>query len=226
MRSSPAALIIWSDEALLVVNKPAGLPALPDGYNPQAAHLKSLLEPAYGKLWVVHRLDRETSGVMALARSAAAHRALNTQFQERQTGKRYHALLSGAPEWDAQTANAPLLPNGDRRHRTIVDQRQGKPARTAFRILERFEGYALVEAAPETGRTHQIRAHLAYLGYPILADVLYGGAKVNQPHILSRTALHAWSLELAHPLTGEPLRFTAPYADDFQVALERLRVLR
>ena len=218
MQWDPAGFVLWVDEALLVVNKPPGLPVLPDGYHPEAPYLRGILEPLYERLWTVHRLDKETSGVVVLARSAAAHRHLNTQFQEHHTGKLYHALVVGTPDWEEVLVEAPLLPDGDRRHRTIVSA-QGKPAQTGLRVLQRFNGCSLVQAAPRTGRTHQVRAHLAHLGHPILGDRLYGG---GEGAILGRTGLHAWSLELAHPASGEVMKFSAPYPEDFQRALREL----
>jgi tRNA pseudouridine32 synthase/23S rRNA pseudouridine746 synthase len=212
--------VLWSDEAMLAVNKPAGLPTLPDGYDPAAPHLIKVLQPVFGRLWIVHRLDRNTSGVIVLARTAEAHRALNMQFDGRQVAKVYHALVDGVPAWDAQTVDLPLRVDGDRRHRTVIDRHRGKPAVTHFRVLERFAGRALVEARPETGRTHQIRAHLAALGHPLVADLLYGGAGAE---IIDRPALHAWSLIIAHPATGAPLHFEAPYPEDFVAALGLLR---
>jgi RluA family pseudouridine synthase len=219
---------LWVDPHLLVINKPAGLRTLPDGYDPALPHLRRLLEPEFGRLWMVHRLDRETSGVLLLARSAEAHRALNTQFEQRQAHKVYHALVSGEPPWEEQTVDLPLLPNGDRRHRTVVDARRGKPAVTHLRVLERLSSAALVEARPETGRTHQIRAHLAAVGFPILFDRLYaahGGSPFPLPTPLPRDslALHAFSLEIIHPVTGQPLRFEAPYPPAFRETLSLLR---
>ena len=219
---NPTILTIYADEALLVIHKPAGLPTLPDGYHPDAPHVRSVLEPEYGRLWIVHRLDRETSGVLVLARSAQAHRALNTQFAQHQAAKVYHALCQGNPDWQEKTVSLPLRPDGDRRHRTVVDPQAGKPAVTHLRVLELFAGCALVEARPETGRTHQIRAHLAAAGLPIAADRLYGTGE-EQPPLLARLGLHAFSLEFAHPLSGEKVRFTAPYPEDFAAALDRLR---
>ncbi len=233
-------MLLWSDPALLVVNKPAGLPVLPDGYQPDAPYLVSILKQAYQPLWVVHRLDRDTSGVMIFARSAEAHRSLNTQFEKRQASKLYHALVNGEPNWEAQTVDLPLRPDGDRRHRTVIDHQRGKPALTELHVLERFRRYALIEAAPQTGRTHQIRAHLAALGYPLVADALYGGGKglylsdlqpedpASQPGassspILGRSGLHAWALAFQHPVRGERLSFQAPYPEDFGAALQQLR---
>lgn len=235
-------MLLWSDAALLVINKPAGLPTLPDGYHPTAPYLVGILKEAFNSLWVVHRLDRDTSGVIVFARTAEAHKALNTQFDQRQTNKIYHALVNGNPGWQEMTVDLPLRPNGDRKHHTVVDPQQGKPSVTGLRLLERFKHYALIEAAPRTGRTHQIRVHLAAQGHPLIGDALYGDSRglylselklgyqagtdaISQGElpILGRLGLHAWSLSLNHPTTGEEMRFEAPYPQDFAVALELLR---
>ena len=214
--------LLHSDEALLVINKPSGLRSLPDGYDPSRPHVRALLEPHYGRLWMVHRLDKETSGVLVLARNPQAHRALNTMFEQHQVHKTYHALAAGSPEWEEQTVRLALRPNGDRRHRTVVDAAGGKPAVTHLRLLSRFPTACLLEAKPETGRTHQIRAHLAASGLPILGDTLYGApALPGLP--LESLALHAWALELIHPESRLPVRFEAPYPTDFQNTLDFLR---
>lgn len=196
--------ILHLDEDLLVIDKPAGLHTLPDGYDPSLPHVRGLLEPEYGPLWIVHRLDRETSGVLVLARTAEAHRSLNTQFEQHQVRKVYHALAEGHPDWQETTVRLPLRVNVGHRHRTAIDPHRGKPAVTHLRVLERFEETTLVEAVPETGRTHQIRAHLSALGHPIVGDELYGG-KASADGMF----LHASSLEIIHPLTGERMKFVA-----------------
>jgi RluA family pseudouridine synthase len=197
--------LLYLDEALLGLNKPAGLPTLPEGWEAGAPHVKSLLEPRYGPLWIVHRLDKETSGALLLARSAQAHRSLNGQFAGRRVEKVYHALVFGNPSWQEHTAALPLRSNTGRRHRTVVDPEGGKPAETRLRVLERFEGAALVEAAPKTGRTHQIRVHLWALGHPILGDPLYTlpVASASPPMPIERLGLHSWSVAFDHPVTGE-----------------------
>jgi len=212
--------IIFEDSALLVIDKPTGLLSIPDGYDAAKPHLRGVLEPQYGRLWIVHRLDKDTSGVLVLARNAAAHRELNLQFFNHQIQKTYHALVIGIPEWDEKIVNAPLRANIGRRKRTVVDPKRGKTALTEIRVLERFRDHSFVEIHPKTGRTHQIRAHLYYLGYPILSDPLYGDG--TQTALIHRLALHARSLTFQHPLTREPKTFPVPYPDDFATALQKL----
>jgi RluA family pseudouridine synthase len=234
----PAVQILFCDSALLVINKPSGLSTLPDGYDRVLPHIKSVLEQTAGSLWIVHRLDKDTSGVLLLARSANAHRSLNSQFEQHQVSKLYHALVSGNPGWEEKPINLPLKPNGDRRHRTVIDLDHGKPALTNLKVLERFGPYCLLEAIPQTGRTHQIRAHLSSEGLTIIGDTLYGDKKSTflsaledrSRHELNEKiprftgmGLHARSLEFAHPDTGQRLKFEAPYPDWWHVALERLR---
>lgn len=223
--------ILYLDPSILAVNKPAGVPTLPEGWDRDAPCLVRLLKATYPDLWTVHRLDKDTSGVIVFARSAEAHRSLNAQFESRQTAKVYHALVVGAPEWDARSVALRLRANGDRRHRTVVDARLGKEAVTDLRVLRRFAAHALVEACPHTGRTHQIRAHLAAIGFPIVGDELY--KRISPPQIeprsnapekvlIGRAALHALSLEFDHPLTGERLQIEALYPPDFIQALNLL----
>jgi len=171
---NPRDLVIWSDESLLVIKKPSGLPSLQDGYNPGAVYLVELLKTIFNPLWVVHHLDKVTSGVMVFARLKLTHQVLNTQFEKRQAFKVYHAIVIGNPSWVNITVNLPLCPDGDRRHRTIIDMNSGKPSKTVLRVLEQFENLTMIEALPRTGRTHQIRAHLAAEGLPIIFDLLYG----------------------------------------------------
>jgi tRNA pseudouridine32 synthase/23S rRNA pseudouridine746 synthase len=215
--------VLYVDDALLVVNKPAGLPTLVDGYNPNAPYLVGLLKQTYHPLWTVHRLDKDTSGVIVFARTAQAHRHLNTQFEQRQANKVYHALVFGSPPWEKLTVDLPLRANGDRKHRTVVDGERGKLAVTELRVLEHLGLLSLIEATPHTGRTHQIRVHLAAQGYPIVADPLYGPKISPEAAPLPRLGLHAWSLSLIHPESAIEMRFEALYAEDFAEALAELR---
>jgi RluA family pseudouridine synthase len=219
---SPKELILHEDAELLIVNKPAGIPVLPDGWEKDAPYLVKLLEEEFGRLWIAHRLDKITSGVMAFARTAEAHRVLNMQFEQHEAHKVYHAIAAGEPVWEEHTARHLLRVDVGHSHRTVVDNSQGKPSETAFRVLERHTGYSLLEAVPGTGRTHQIRVHAYALGFPLLGDTLYSAPPTD---LITRPALHAWSLTLTHPATGERLTFTAPYPDDFQTVLEKLLFL-
>ena len=230
--------IIWSDEYLLVIDKPAGLLAVPDGYDPSLPHVRSVLAQQFGPLWIVHRLDRYTSGVMLLARSADAHQKLNTQFQEREIKKTYSALVLGKPPWNRKLIDLPLRINTGRRHRTVVDLSNGKRCVTHFKVCERFWEYSLIEAEPETGRRHQIRAHLSGEGYPVACDSLYGdqkeihradidphrgaGSQPGEP-VLKRPGLHARSIELVNPFNGKMCYFKSPHASDLEITLNILR---
>ncbi len=184
--------------------------------------LTGILKETYPALWVVHRLDRQTSGVIVFARTAAAHRDLNTQFEQRRAVKTYHALVQGLPAWDSRSIRLPLRADGDRRHRTVVDHQRGKPAETDLLVLERFDQVALLRATPHTGRTHQIRAHLAAVGHPIVSDPLYGGAELSG---LPRLGLHAYSLRLFHPGSKDEMEFIAAYVEDMVQAIDSLRLV-
>ncbi len=211
---------IFQDASILVVNKPAGLPVLPDGWEPESPYLLQQLEAEFGKLWVVHRLDKGTSGVMLFARSADAHRQLSIQFDQRGTRKIYHAIVVGSPPWDEHTARHPLRINVGHKHRTVVAHGKGKPSETHFRVLQRLIDHTLLEALPATGRTHQIRVHAYALGYPLLGDDLYNAPPTD---LIGRPALHACSLTFTHPTTNERLTLSVPYPQDFQQALDKIR---
>jgi len=214
--------ILFADADLLVINKPAGLPVLPDGWEKDSPYLVKQLEAEYGKIFVVHRLDKVTSGVMVIARTPEAHRALNMQFEKHTTQKTYHAIVNGPPKWDEHTAKHPLRVNVGHSHRTVVDHSKGKPSETRFRVLQRYKGHGLLEAEPRSGRTHQIRVHLYALGYPILADILYSAPATD---LISRPALHAITLSFTHPVSNERVTFHAPYPADFAQALRTLSTL-
>ena len=211
----------YVDEHILVINKPAGLPVLPDGWEKDAPYLVKMLEKDYGKIFIVHRLDKTTSGVMVFARTTEAHRSLNIQFEDREAEKVYHAIVEGEPKWSEKVAKFPLRADVGKKHRTAVDDKNGKPSETRFRILKRYQSSALVEAQPMTGRTHQIRVHAYALGHPLLGDVLYGASETDLIH---RPALHANSLTITHPERKERLTFKAERPEDFVSALERLGV--
>ena len=205
--------ILYEDEHVLVVDKPAGLPVLPDGWEKDSPYLVKQLQEEFGKVFIVHRLDKITSGVMVFARSAEIHRALNIQFEAHEAQKTYHALVEGSPKWDEKIAKHPLRANVGHRHRTMVDNKNGKPSETRFRVIKQYEESALLEAKPVTGRTHQIRVHAYALGHPLLGDTLYGA---QETRTIPRPMLHAQSLSFIHPMASERVKFTAPHPEDFE----------
>ena len=213
--------IIHHDEQIIVINKPAGLPVQPDGWEPDAPYLLKMLEEKYKRVWVVHRLDKVTSGVMVFARTAEAHRELNRQFERHEVEKVYQAIVEGVPPWDERTARHMLQTNVGRNHRTVVVRKRGKKSETEFRIIKRGQEGALVEARPKTGRTHQIRVHLSAYGFPILGDTLYDAAETD---LIARPALHAIELTFTHPGSGKRVTYSANPPNDFVEALERLKL--
>ncbi len=234
--------VLYIDESILVISKPAGTVSVPDSIENGNRSVKAMLSADYGELWAVHRLDRDTSGVMVFARDTGTHRTLSLLFEGREVRKVYHALVEGHPRWMERSISAPLTVDADRYHRTIVDHDAGKPATTHFRVLEKFargaKRYALVEARPETGRTHQIRVHLMTLGSPVVMDRLYGnsvpillsdikrnyrGDPESERPLLDRLGLHAFQLAFRHPRRNDDMQFEAPYPKDFGATLGQLR---
>jgi RluA family pseudouridine synthase len=230
--------ILYSDDSIVVVDKPSGILSIPDRYDPDAPVALSFLEDDFGKLYVVHRIDKDTSGVLIYARDEESHRLLNAQFYSRAVEKSYLAIVRGRTEQDAWECGEPLLADADRAHRTLIDKRNGKVAFSRFETLERYREYSLVRVSPETGRTHQVRVHCAATGYPIAADPLYGDGKpvllsqikrkwkgdpFEERPLLARTALHAEKVAFAHPKTSLPLVMEASLPKDMAALLQQLR---
>ena len=211
--------IIYEDGHLLVIDKPAGLSVLPNGWEKDSQYLVKMLEEQYRQIFIVHRLDKITSGVMVFARDAETHRDLNTQFESHQAEKVYHALVEGNPKWEQKVATHPLRANVGHKHRTMVDDKSGKPSETRFRIIKRYPEAALIEARPMTGRTHQIRVHAYALGHPLVGDALYGA---QETYGIAGPMLHAQSLSFIHPRTEERVKFTAPHPTDFEEAIKQI----
>ena len=216
--------IIFEDDDLIVINKPAGLRSIQDGYDPDLPHLRTLLEPDYGDLWIAHRLDKDTSGIILLARTAEAHRRLNKSFRERLLEKIYHGLVTPAPNWGQKDLNIPLRTNADRKHRTRVDMTNGKIASTSFSVEKRFALGVLMKIEIKSGITHQIRAHLRSLDLSLLGDALYQAGLPEQPIPVERTMLHAREIRFIHPTQQTRLHFTANYPEDFRTAYTNLRI--
>jgi 23S rRNA pseudouridine1911/1915/1917 synthase len=225
--------IIFEDADLLVVNKPAGLVVHPahghasgtlvNALLARYPDLKTLLEDepsAMARPGLVHRLDQDTSGLIIVARTSTALHHLRQQFKTRLVEKIYLALVFGRPEAPQGIIDVPL--GRDPRHRQkIAPRAEGKPARTHYRVMEQFKEYSLLHVGLETGRTHQIRVHLAWLKCPVVGDTVYGRKK--NPLGLQRHFLHAWRLRFQHPRTGEMLELEAPLPEDLQLVLDQLR---
>jgi len=221
--------ILFEDEALVVLNKPAGLVVHPGAGCATGTLVHALLFhcphlPGIGGVerpGIVHRLDRETSGVMVVAKTAAAHQALSRQFKERIVRKRYLALAHGRLEREVGRIEAPIGRRAADRKRMGVRRDGGREARTAYRVLRRYADMTLVELSLETGRTHQIRVHLAHVGHPVVGDRVYGGRQERRAErggAVERQMLHAWRLAFRHPESGAWLEFTAPPPADFLAA--------
>jgi RluA family pseudouridine synthase len=219
MKRSAPFTIIYEDDCIIAVNKAAGLSIGGDRWNETGERLDKLLEARYAaRVFTVHRLDKDTSGVVVFARDAETHKRLSSAFEGRRVHKQYAAVIHGRPSWTETVCDLPLVPGGDKQYRTIIDKYRGKKSLTRFRLLGSAGNYGIVEALPETGRTHQIRVHLASLGHPVVCDSLYGvparrgvtekgvflssfkngwrGDPLNERPLLSRLGLHALRLTL------------------------------
>jgi 23S rRNA pseudouridine1911/1915/1917 synthase len=247
--------ILYEDESIVVVDKAAGMIVHPAKGHWEGT-LASALAHHFGRLsgrggptrpGIVHRLDRDTSGVIVVAKNDQAHDALAAQFKTRSVEKEYLAIVVGVPDRDRDVIDEPIGAHPTQRVKKAIrrEDASARPAVTMYEVVERFIGYALVRARPKTGRTHQIRVHLAHAGYPVLCDRLYGGrARISELELiprdkighdtvererlaerilLDRQALHAQRLSIDHPTTGERMTFEAPLPDDMQRTLAELR---
>jgi 23S rRNA pseudouridine1911/1915/1917 synthase len=255
-RQKPELHIVYEDDDLLVIDKPAGLLVIPDRWdaskptviklaraylNTQAA-AKGVLSAEPPRIWVVHRLDRDTSGVLILAKSDRVHAALSQQFERGTVLKTYLALVSGQGIRAEGVIRLPIGPHPQRPGLMVIQRRQGKSAITRYAAIERFRGYTLLEVRPQTGRSHQIRVHVQAIGHPLAIDPLYGSSEplllsalkpsyrpkagaVEHP-LMVRLTLHAQALQLIHPTRGEMCTWMAPLPKDFAAVLRNLRRYR
>ncbi len=241
--------ILHEDDYLVAVNKPPGMVV-----HPSKGHWSGTLAAALAyhfdqlstiggqtRPGIVHRLDRDTSGVIVVAKNDQTHLALAAQFEQRNVEKEYFAIVAGVPDRDRDMIDQPIGMHPQQREKMAIRAGHSttRDARTFYQVEQRFRGFAAIKALPKTGRTHQIRLHLAHIGCPVLCDRLYGGrsqitlgevvsGREDKNVILARQALHARRLKLTHPSTGEPIEFETPIPEDIQrvlVEIERCRTV-
>ena len=222
--------IVYEDKDVIVVNKPVGMvvhpaPGHPDGtlVNALLYHCGDSLSGINGELrpGIVHRIDRDTSGLVIAAKNDAAHLALAEQLKDHSLARVYECVVVGSLRGDTGTVNAPIGRHPTDRKKMSVNAKNGRPAVTHWKVLERFPGYTHVECRLETGRTHQIRVHMAHIGHPLLGDTVYGSKKPVAG--LAGQCLHARELSFTHPSTGERMTLECPLPDWFQEVLSKLR---
>ena len=226
--------ILYEDDHLLVVDKPPGMPVHPGPGHASRTLVNALLAhcpdlPGIGGVQrpgIVHRLDKDTSGLLVVAKDERAHAGLSAQLKAREMKKTYLALVEGRLQPPEALIDAPIGRDPNNRRRMMVRPSAGtgraavggREAQTAYKVRTYLDGYTLVEASPISGRTHQIRVHLASLGHPLIGDVVYGRASKLVP----RQFLHAWRLAFRHPIDGRDLSFETPLPDDLEAALQQL----
>lgn len=230
--------ILYEDKALLVLNKPAGIVVHPAAGNEEHTLVNALLHHCKGQLsgiggvarpGIVHRLDKETSGCLVVAKNDETHVALSAQFAGRTVEKIYLAIVCGIVPRDEGNIHAAIARHPTHRKRMAVHDDGGRPAHTGYRVIERLNAATLIEAHLHTGRTHQIRVHFQHLGFPVAGDDTYGQRQTKKLAELTRyeaprVLLHAHKLAFTHPRTGKKVKFTAPIPADMEDALQFLRV--
>jgi len=237
--------IIYEDDDIIVLNKPVNIIVHPAKGNLTGTLVNALsfysdkLSSGLGEFrpGVVHRLDRNTTGVMVVTKNEIAQWKIAKQFEKRQTHKEYLAIVHGTPQLSADKISAPLGKHPIVREKHAIRPEIGRESVTFYEVLEEFRGFSLMKMMPKTGRTHQIRVHLSYIKHPIVGDEIYGGklvypwqikndAPALEDPVISRPALHALRLEFTHPSTGKLVSFEAPVPDDMQNLLKMLRQFR
>lgn len=230
--------IIFEDDDLLIVNKAPSFYSIPDRYNPDIPNLYASLQRKYEEVYIVHRLDSQTSGIICFAKNKAAHKKLSQDFEKRQVEKTYLAVVNGRLIQKEGTIDLKIAENPMRRG-TMRVNKGGKKAVTHYKVVEEFKSYSVVEVLLETGRMHQIRVHFQAIGHPLAVDEVYAESDgfylssvkkrynidkfEEERPILRRLSLHAFRLTFTHPTTGEKVTFEAPLPKDIAVMLKQLQ---
>lgn len=231
--------ILFEQAELVAINKPSGLLTIPDRMQ-SSKSLKEFLQDRYGQIFTVHRLDKDTSGLVLFAKTEAMHAHLSMQFESRQVQKKYLGLVIGQPLTESGTIDAPIMEDQLQKGRMII-HRKGKPSQTNYQVIQSSPYYSLMEFEPLTGRTHQIRVHAREIGYPLAVDPLYGDGKpvflsgIKKKYKLSkaeeserpmvdRLALHAWKLQFNMP-DGTAQSLEAPIPKEFRVLMKQIERL-
>lgn len=224
--------ILYEDDSILMVNKPKGMVVHPSAGHYTGTLVNAVLWHCQGQLsgingvsrpGIVHRIDKDTTGVLVVCKNDAAHNAVAAQLKEHSITRKYRAIVHGVLKEDEGTVDAPIGRHPTERKKMASGVKNGKRAVTHYRVLERFQGYTYVECQLETGRTHQIRVHMASIHHPLLGDTVYGPAKDS--HHLEGQTLHAMVLGLIHPVTGEYLEVEAPLPEYFENLLKKFRTM-
>jgi 23S rRNA pseudouridine1911/1915/1917 synthase len=231
--------ILFENENFIILNKPSGLLTIPDRHDMQLPSLDRVLGAQQDKVWIVHRLDRETSGCVCFAKNELAHKHANLLFERRKLQKKYTAIVHGNVDEDNGEMNHRIMEHPTIKGKMMVHAKSGKEARTSFQVIERFSKYTVVECMLHTGRTHQLRVHWSNYGFPILCDSLYGSAQPifvsslkknyhlskleeEERPLFHRLALHASSLQM-EDIDGTMLSAEAPLPKDMQALLKQCR---
>ena len=224
--------ILYEDEDVILINKPKGMVVHPAAGHYEGTLVNGLMHHCREQLsgingvmrpGIVHRIDMDTTGVLIVCKNDLAHNSIAEQLKVHSITRKYYAVVFGSLKDDEGTIHAPIGRHPNDRKKMSINSKNGKDAVTHYKVLERFHGYTLVECRLETGRTHQIRVHMASIGHPLLGDQVYGPAK--QPFRLQGQTLHAGVLGFLHPRTGEYMEFSAPLPKYFEELLEKLRRL-